>query len=90
MKARQLLESSTYSPEDLHMVREAYDKAWHEISGRYGDSPHLIEAAQLKLAEAVLSVSGWETTDVDELKRRGLAAMDQYRPTSISPHLSGN
>jgi hypothetical protein len=54
MKARQLIDGASYGPETVKAMGEAFDQAWAEISGNFGDNPTQIESAQLRLADAVI------------------------------------
>jgi hypothetical protein len=77
MKARQLIDSASYGPDALNAMGKAFDAAWHEIAGNFGDDPRHIEVARVKLANALLSVAREETLDVDKLKNDALVAMAQ-------------
>ena len=54
---------------------EAFDAAWAEIAGNFGNDPVVIEAARMKLANAVLSIASEDSRDVDALKQAALQAM---------------
>jgi hypothetical protein len=54
---------------------QAFDQAWTEIVGNYGDDPFEVEIGRLRLAEAVLSVATKESTDVATLKAGALQVM---------------
>ena len=75
MKARQLIDGATYGPDALKVIGQAFDEAWRDIAGNFGDDPSEIEAARLKLAEAVLSVAHEDSRDVAALKSGALQAM---------------
>jgi hypothetical protein len=55
MKARKLLENATLGPADLKIVSQAFDQAWEQIKGQYVTGPLAIEAARIRLANAVLA-----------------------------------
>ena len=75
MKARQLINGASFGPDKLKAVTQAFEEAWGLIAGNYG-GPLAIEAARLKLANAVLEVAAREKTcDVELLKRLSLEAM---------------
>jgi hypothetical protein len=58
------------------------DQAWLEIAGNFGTDPLQIEAARLRLAEAVLSVANEDSRDAGALKRAALQRMAlDYRDT---------
>ena len=53
MKARRLIESASYDPEQLKALGQAFDGAWEQIASGVSARPAAIEAARLKLAEIV-------------------------------------
>jgi hypothetical protein len=75
MKARQLVVGAAFGPEALKVMTQAFDDAWQEIAGHFGDDPADIERARTRLAKAVLSVAHEESRDVAALKRGALEAM---------------
>jgi hypothetical protein len=75
MKARQLIDGATFGPDALRVIGRAFDEAWRDIAGNFGDDPSKIEAARLKLAEAVLSVAHEDSRDVAALKNGALQVM---------------
>jgi hypothetical protein len=57
MKARRLLESaSSYSPETLSGIFQAFDAAWAEMAHQFHTAEE-IENARLRLAHAILLVA---------------------------------
>jgi hypothetical protein len=88
MKARDLIDSASYGPEALKAMGEAYDGAWRDIAGNFGDDPRDIELARLSLANALLSVACEDSRDVDALKNGALQAMAfAYRERATSASL---
>ena len=81
MKSRRLIDGAALGPATLKAVGEAFDQAWAEISGNFGDSPAELENARLMLAEALLSIATEDSTDVAALKASALQkmAMDYAR-----------
>ena len=75
MKARQLVDGASYGPETLKVIGQAFDEAWANIAGNFGNDPDDIERGRLKLANALLSVASEDCRDVEALKRRALQAM---------------
>jgi hypothetical protein len=73
MKARQRLESTSYGPEALKAMTQAFDQAWSVIAGNIGRDAS--EAARLRLANALLSIATEDSRDVEGLKRKALEAM---------------
>jgi hypothetical protein len=53
----------------------AFDAAWAEIAGNFGNDPAEIETARLKLAKAMLSIADDDSRDVAALKQAALERM---------------
>jgi hypothetical protein len=75
MKARRLIDGASFGPDALKAIVQAFDKAWAEIAGNFGNEPTVIESARLKLAEALLSVADDDSRDVEALKQAALQRM---------------
>jgi hypothetical protein len=75
MKARHLIDNGSYGPEALKAIGQAFDEAWREIAGNFGDDPRDVELARVRLANALLSVACEESRDVEALKNGALQAM---------------
>jgi hypothetical protein len=77
MEAKRLLEKlegTSFGPEALKVIGRAFDEAWSDIAGNFGDGAPT-EAVRLKLAKAILSAASDSSRDVAALKRAGLEAM---------------
>jgi hypothetical protein len=61
MRARQLIDGAAIGPEAVKAIGEAFDAAWAEIAGNFGNDPLNIEAARLKLATALISIASEDT-----------------------------
>ena len=90
MEARRLIDGASFGPDTLKVVGQAFDQAWAEIAGNVGTLPIEIEAARLRLAEAMMSVATEDSTDVVALKAGALRAMaldncSGIRPTGMAP-----
>jgi hypothetical protein len=84
MRTHHLIDSASYGPEALKAMGQAYDEAWLEIAGNFGDDPRDIELARVRLANAVLSVACEESRDAAALKNGALQAMAlAYRERQI-------
>jgi hypothetical protein len=80
MTARQRIDGASFGPEALKVIGEAFDEAWSSIAGNFGDDPGVIEAARLKLANALLSVAKEDSRDPDILAVAALQTMaSSYR-----------
>ena len=86
MKARERIDGAAFGPEALNAIGQAFDEAWLEIAGNFGDDPQGIETACTKLANAVLSIANEDSRDVDVLKCAALQRMAlDYRRRSFAP-----
>jgi hypothetical protein len=66
----------SYGPETLGTLNQAFDKAWVEIAGNFGDDPFEVESARSKLADAMLRAADQEgCADVETLKKAALRMM---------------
>jgi hypothetical protein len=75
MKARRLIDGASFGPDALKAIGQAFDEAWVEIAGNFGNQPAVIESARLTLAEALLSVADDDSRDVEALKQAALQRM---------------
>ena len=75
MKARRLIESSTFPPETLHTVFKAFDDAWSEISHHFNGDANEVERGRTRLAHAVLVVAREDSDDADRIKNDALQVM---------------
>jgi hypothetical protein len=83
MRARQLIAEAAFAPQTVKAMEQAFDQAWAEIAGNFGDIPSEIQSARLSLARAMLSVATEAGTDVATLKDRALQMMAlSYRERS--------
>ena len=88
MKARQLIDGASFGPETVKAMGEAFDQAWAEVAGNFGDNPSQIASARLRLADAVISVTTEGSTDVAALKNGALQAMALDYRSGIRPRAS--
>ncbi|MFZ0849102.1 MAG: hypothetical protein WAO08_07860 [Hyphomicrobiaceae bacterium] len=75
MKARQLVESGSFGPDALKVAYQAFDEAWESVAAHFGTDPVAIEAARLRLANAILAVTHNDSRDVSALKTAALAIL---------------
>jgi hypothetical protein len=73
-KARELFDCTAFGPEALKVIGQAFDEAWASIAGNFDESPTTVEAARLKLANAILAEANAHR-DVETLKNAALQAM---------------
>lgn len=66
--SRQFFSDSTYGPESLKRICEAFDRAWEAIEPVVDGTALAREAARLKLANMILSVASSDKLDGDRTK----------------------
>jgi hypothetical protein len=74
MRARKLIDGAAFGPDALKVIGQAFDEAWQELAGNFGD-PQDIEAARFRLANAVLSIAQEDIRNVEALKHAALQRM---------------
>ena len=81
MGSRQLIAGAAYGPEALKVIGQAFDEAWLDIAGNFGDDPPNVEKARNKLARTILSIADDDSRDVSALRRGALErlALDYRR-----------
>jgi len=83
VNAKQMVSGASYGPEALKVVGQAFDEAWFQIAGNFGDEPGDIEKARLRLARALLSIAHEDSRDVGVLRQAALERMAlDYRTPS--------
>jgi hypothetical protein len=75
MRARQLIDGAAFGPEAMKAIGQAFDEAWIEIAGNFGNAPVDLDNARYRLATALLSVASEDSRDVDVLKQAALQIM---------------
>jgi len=74
-KARHLIDGASFGPEALKAIGEAFDAAWAEVSGNFGDDMVDVDKTRRRLAKALLSIANEDSRDVAVLKRAALQRM---------------
>ena len=59
----------------MKAIGQAFEEAWAEIAGNFGDVPVDIDNARYRLANALLSLASEDSRDVEVLKRAALQRM---------------
>ena len=90
MQARALIDNASFGPDALKAIGQAFDAAWAEIEGNFGEDADGVAAARLKLANAMLSVADDDSRDVHVLKRAALQALAKDYRVSGSPVASSH
>ena len=75
MRARELIDGAAFGPEALKAIGQAFDEAWAEIAGNFGNVPIDIDNARFRLANALLSIACEDSRDVGVLRRAALQRM---------------
>jgi len=84
MRTRQHVDRAWFGPEAFKVIGRAFDEAWTEIAGNFGSDPHLIHAARLQLARAVLSVASDDSRDAGAIRNAAMQAMARRYSASNS------
>ena len=76
MKAEQMISRASYGPEALKTICQAFDQAWAQIAHQFGDDQFVVEAARVRLAEAILEITHEDNIrDIEALIHTGLRRM---------------
>jgi hypothetical protein len=71
-----LVGDGSYGPDALGILNRAFDDAWTDIAGNFGDERLEVETARNKLADALLRAADEEgCVSVEALKTRALRIM---------------
>ena len=76
MRARQLIQSAGYGPDQLRIIFKAFDNVWDQVAGGLGSDPNAIETARTRLASIVLTLAEREPLDLAGLQDQ---ALDRFR-----------
>jgi hypothetical protein len=81
VNAKQMISGASYGPDALKAIGQAFDEAWFQIAGNFGDDPGDIEKARLRLARALLSIADEDSRDIGVLTQAALErlALDYKR-----------
>jgi hypothetical protein len=74
MQVQPLISGTSFGPDALKVVTQAFDEAWSAIADRY-KTPDETEAARIQLANATLAVATEASRDVEVLKQAALEVM---------------
>jgi len=85
VNAKRMISGASYGPEALKAVGQAFDEAWLQIAGNFGDEPGDIEKARLRLARALLSIAHEDSRDVGVLRQAALERMALDYRTPADP-----
>lgn len=72
MKARSLIDGSSFGPDALKALFQAFDEAWAILAPRYGNDASAIEVGRLRLANIMLGCMRENIRDVAWLRDEAL------------------
>jgi hypothetical protein len=75
MKARTLIESSSFGPEQVAAMGKALEDAWARIAGEVDDRAEAIEAARFALADIILGLGAQGNSDPQWLSNTAVQLM---------------
>lgn len=84
MKAIELIRQSSYGPDRLKQIYEAFDRAWEAVKPLLDDNPLAHEAARLKLANTILSMAKGDLVDRGTPATASPSDVSSIPPTSKS------
>jgi hypothetical protein len=70
-------------PEQLALLRGAFDAAWEEIAPHYNSTPSSVEVGRLRLANAVFAVHRQGTIDPAAIKTAAIQSLRVWEPGSL-------
>ena len=71
-----LSEHRSFGPDALQVLNQAFDAAWADIAGCYGEDPSVVQKARNMLADAVLRAADRDGfSDVGALSKAALTMM---------------
>jgi len=75
MKARRLIEGASFDPAELAILGQAFDQAWEQLGPSVSSRATAVEAARLKLANAVLAAAKAGPIEIERIKADALRTM---------------
>jgi hypothetical protein len=89
MIARSRIDAASYAPPVVKAMGEAFDQAWNDIAANYGDDTGCVEAARMRLADAVISMASTTSVDVEALRIGALQLMAQDQGKIVGSSIKG-
>jgi hypothetical protein len=81
-RKRTLNGNLVFGPEQLALLRGAFDAAWEEIASHYSSTPSSIEVGRLRLANAVFAVYRQGTIDPAAITAGAIQSLRGWEPGS--------
>ena len=79
MRPHLINEGSSFGPEVLKVLSDAFDGAWDAIAGNFSLTEY--DQARETLAEALMATAREESNDVERLRDAGIRAMHSKYPS---------
>jgi hypothetical protein len=73
MEARKLIDGAAFGPETLKVMCQAFDAAWSNIAGNFGEDQ--VSSARMKLANIILAIATKDSRDVAALTAMAVQKM---------------
>jgi len=84
MRAQRIIEGAAFGPEVLKVLWQAFDEAWASIADKF--APEEQELAREALAQAMMSATRNDTSNVAMLRDAGIRAMHIKYPSRFDGH----
>jgi len=78
MRAQKIIEGSSFGPEVLKVLQEAFDQAWAAVDGNFMPHEHVV--AREVLASYLTSIMRDDSTDVASLREAGIRSIRESYP----------
>jgi hypothetical protein len=85
MEHRQIVQASSFGPDELKGIFAAFDGAWGEIAPKVSANPVVVEAAQMSLATIVLRLANTESITPDSLRAMAMAMFCARHRIEVDP-----
>ena len=82
MRARRIIEGAAFGPDVVRTASAAFVAAWAEIEERFQD---IRDVARERLAQAIITATRDDSTDMELLRRAGLQALARAYPQRMAP-----
>lgn len=81
-KARAAMSGASFEPGTLKILCEVLDEVWASVSAEYGNDPHEIEAARLRLATIIIDLGRDGQLDALQIARTAGRLMRETEQTT--------
>jgi hypothetical protein len=70
MRAQRIIEGSSFGPDVLKVVRQAFDEAWQAVAHKFTADEH--DRVREELATSMMSATRDDSSDVERLREAGI------------------